>query len=257
MKVKVCLSGGGTRGFAHLGVVAALQEANVEIAYISGTSSGAMAGAFLAAGYKPEEILKFFSNQTLLGLMNGAFSTGLFTMEKNVAKFFRKHLPEKFEDLKIKLWVNATDLLKGRTVFFNEGDLIIPLVGSSSIPGMFKPLRYQGYLLCDGGALNNLPIEPLLPFSEPLIAVHVNPVGRVAAPKSTWATLERSFQLSVYSNVCERKKLCPLIIEPPKLKNYKVFDYKKAEEIYKIGYEYTHAHVKDILFKIKAQSINL
>ncbi|CAN5631552.1 patatin-like phospholipase family protein [soil metagenome] len=245
MKINICLSGGGARGFAHLGIIHAIQEMGIGINAISGTSAGSIAGAFVAAGYSPEETKTYFIKQKLFSYLSGAFNTGLLNMDK-AAKFYKQYLPATFEELSIELFVGATDLLKGETVIFHSGPLIKPIVGASSIPGLFRPVSFDGKLLLDGGILNNLPLEPLLNLPAPILGIHVNPVAEISAPKTTWGILERTFLLGVLSNSVQRFHRCDLLLEPPKLRDYKVFDYKKGEEIYKIGYDYGISQEKKI-----------
>jgi NTE family protein len=246
MKVQLCLSCGGARGFAHLGVIQALSEMGFEFERISATSAGAMAGSFIAAGFAPQDVLELFIKNQLFKMFSSAFNRGLLKMD-GFEKLLQTHLPEDFNDLKIPFIVGATDLLKGNTVFFSEGKIAPVIMGASSIPGLFKPVSYLDYLLVDGGVLNNLPVEPLKKYQGPIVGVHVNPVGVIPAPTSTFAILERSFHLSVFSNTVYREKECALFIEPSGLKYTKVFDYKKAKEIYKAGYEEVVSRADEIL----------
>lgn len=236
MKIQLCLSGGGARGFAHLGVVQALYELGFDICRISGTSAGAMAGSFLAAGISPEEVRDIFMKRQLFRMFSGAFNTGLLKMD-GIEKLVNQYVPRDFSALKIPLIISATDILMGKTVYFSEGPLAPVVAGASSIPGLFKPVVHEQYLLVDGGVLNNLPAEPLKKHPLPVFGIHVNPVGEIERPRTTWAVLERTFHLGVYSNTVNRAGLCEVLIEPHALKRYKVFDYEKGAEIYRIGYD--------------------
>jgi NTE family protein len=256
MNINLVLSGGGSRGFAHLGAVKALLEIGIQPIRYSGTSAGAIAGTFLAAGYNSDEILKLFIEKKLFKMFRGSFSRGLLGMG-SIEKFFRDNLPENFQDLKLPIYVSATDIVSGTSSYFNEGELIKPLLGSCAIPGLFKPVEFGTSLLVDGGVLNNLPLEPLLPFTEHMFAIHVNPVHREDPPKSTWTVLERTFQLGVYSNVKDRIKECNCVIEPAKLHQYKVFDYSHAKEIYKIGYDEVMFHKDRILYVLNMDKVSL
>ncbi|MBK7963958.1 MAG: patatin-like phospholipase family protein [Bacteroidetes bacterium] len=229
MKVQLCLSGGGARGFAHLGVVEALNEMGVEVSRISGTSAGAMAGAFLAAGYDPRLVLELLIEHKIFRMFRGAFNGGLLKMNK-VEAFLDQYLPITFADLKLPMYIAVTDLLSGKVYFMNEGNIKQIILGSCSIPGLFKPVNYNQMLLVDGGVLNNLPIEPLQNYKDPIFGVHVNPVGELPKISSTWSVLERAFHLCVFSNTVYREAKCDLLIEPQALMNTKVFDYKKSKD---------------------------
>jgi len=235
MSVQLCLSGGGTRGFAHLGVAEALLELDITVCRYSGTSSGAIAAAFLAAGYHPLEIMEIFESHKLMQLFGGAFQGGLLKMD-GMQKMLEHYLPVSFEQLPTPLFVAATDLVLGRTVYIGKGPLFPVLLGSASIPGLFRPVAVGEYLLADGGILNNLPIEPLLDSPVPVVGVHCNPVGRWEPKMSAMSILERSFHLGVYSNTLLREHRCRVYIEPEGLRGVKVYDYSHSRDIYESGY---------------------
>ena len=145
------------------------------------------------------------------------------------------------------LYISATNFEEGKTVYFNTGKLIPTLLASTSVPVLFRPIKYDGKMLLDGGILNNLPVEPFLDGKLPIVGVHVNPVQTVAIITSAMRIMERSFNLAVYSNVIERKKKCTLVIEPPALSDYSVYAYSKADEIFKIGFDYAMQQRQEVL----------
>jgi NTE family protein len=243
---RLVLSGGGSRGIAHLGIVSALLEIGVVPTAYSGTSAGAVAAAFLCNGYHPEEILTFMLAQKPIRLASTAFSSGLLSTRK-LEKFFDKLLPAAFEDLKLPLAVVATDLISGTSITFSKGDLIPVLGGSCAVPGLFRPVTYGNYMLVDGGLLNNMPIEAIPEADGKLIGVHVNPVSTVEPPPSAFRILERSFHLGVYSNTMHRALLVDCYIEPPALAQYRVFDFSNIRQVYMTGYEYVHENKKQVL----------
>ena len=244
--INLALSGGGIRGLAHLGVIKMLHEMGVQINHISGTSSGAIVGAFIAGGYSPEEGLNIFIKQKMFSKVRITLKPGLLKMDK-MESFYLNHFPHNsFEGLGKKLTVSATDIISAQTIYFSSGALILPLIASSSVPVIFKPVEYKNFKLLDGGLLNNLPVEPLLQDKLPIIGVHVNPVAAVDNFTNTFRVMERSFNLAVYGNVIERMRLCDLVIEPPELQKFSVYQFSKAEEIFKIGYDYAKSIAKKI-----------
>src|ERR1700739_1661893 len=123
------LSGGGCRGFAHLGVVKALQEHGIYPSEISGTSAGAIAGAFIAQGYTMDEIKEIFIKNVGLTLFawNG-FNMGLMSM-KRIQAFIHNNLRYKtFEELELPLYITATNFINGKQAIFTSGDLIHPII---------------------------------------------------------------------------------------------------------------------------------
>ena len=234
------------RGFAHWGVIKFLDEMGVQIDRLSGTSSGAVAAAFIARGYTPDECKHVFIKEKLFRKLRGTLRPGIFKMD-GFTPFLQAHFQkDSFDSLSKKLTVSATDIVSGKTIYFTEGELIRPLMGACSIPVLFKPVEYRKYLLLDGGLLNNLPVEPLLEYKLPIIGVHVNPVAIDTNFSNTLKVMERSFNLAIYTNVEERKRHCDLVIEPPALNKFSVHQYSKAEEIFLIGYEYGKSIAKQI-----------
>ena len=240
MRIGVALSGGAVHGVAHLGVLKAFDELQIPLHIISGVSSGAIAGAFYAAGYTPEEIFKMVAALSLRRLMRPAFSkTGLIQLDQ-LEKEFRKYLGAiTFEDLKLPLIIGATDLRQGTNVYFSTGDLIKPLVATSVVPIICKPLEYQNYLLVDGGLTNNLPVDCIINEADFRIGVHVNPLNRQVALTSFRSIFERTCQLAINNNVQQRMPLCDLLIEPPELKHYSLLNLRQARAMFEAGYVHT------------------
>jgi len=240
--LSLALSGGGARGIAHLGVLAALDELALPVGRLAGVSSGAIAGAFYAAGFAPREILRLFQSVSVVRLTRPVFGRrGLLGLEA-VEQLLARHLGASltFEDLRLPLTLAATDLVVGETVYFSQGPLLPPLLASSAVPIIYRPVEYQGRLLVDGGLLNNLPVEPLLgqPGSAPVVGVHCNPLNREATLPTLRRVLERTLQLAINSNTLARQAQCTLLLEPPALLAYRPLDYRKAAELFEIGYRY-------------------
>src|SRR5579871_1099625 len=121
MKVGIALSGGGARGVAHIGVLKALEEMNVEISVISGTSAGSIVGSLYSYGYRPDEILSIVQNVSLFKSMRPSWtSTGLLSLE-GLGHELIKHMPENnFSALKLPLTIAATDIKRGEIVHFTS-----------------------------------------------------------------------------------------------------------------------------------------
>lgn len=161
-EISLVLSGGGIKGIAHLGLLAALQDHNIAVSAISGSSSGALVGALYASGASIDSILEFFNSYSIFQPFNfslnkpGVFNTNRY---KNI---LIANLPETFEDLKIPLYVCSSDLNSGLPVYFSEGDLILPVLSSCAVPLLFTPVEISGSKYTDGGVTDNFPIDPLM-----------------------------------------------------------------------------------------------
>ena len=237
----LALSGGGARGIAHLGVLAALDELQLPVAQLAGVSSGAIAGVFYAAGFAPREILRLLMGTNVFRLTRPAFSRfGLFHLDA-VEQLLARHLGTNinFEDLRLPVTLVATDLMVGESVYFNAGPLLPPLLASSAVPILYRPVEYQGRQLVDGGLLNNLPVEPLLDQAGlRVVGVHCNPINPEARIPTFRRLIERTLHLAINANTAARKSRCHLLLEPPELRHYRPLGYKRGPELFDIGYRY-------------------
>lgn len=252
MKIGLALSGGGARGIAHLGVLKALDELEIKVDMISGVSSGAIAGVLYAAGFTPDQILQMIKELSIFKIVRPAFGKiGLLHLEE-VEKLYNRHLGAgvKFEDLNIPVVISATEMNEGVTAYFSTGELIKPLLASSAVPILYHPIEYQGKLLNDGGLLNNLPVDPLHTNCDVKLAVHVNPVNHQAHVTTLRGMIERTVLLAINNNVKLRMHMCDLLLEPQELKYYRLTNFRKADEIFDIGYRYTlqmEKHLRQLL----------
>jgi len=177
MKISLVLSGGGARGYAHIGVIKELKKNGFKIISIAGTSIGALIGALEACGkldiyenwvksIEVIDLLQFLSNPFLKsGWLNG---DRIFNKIKELVGEY------KIEDLPIKFTAVATDLNKKKEVWFQKGPLWDAVKASASIPGIFQPVKIKNMLLVDGGVLNIMPIAPVMSdMSDLIIAVNL------------------------------------------------------------------------------------
>jgi NTE family protein len=245
-KTGIVLSGGGARGFSHLGVLQALNESGIFPDVISGTSIGAIVGSLYADGHKPREILKLISKNSRLDYFSFTMPKEGLLQISGVVKILKETLSAKtFEELKIPLFVSATDLNNGKIVSFSKGELLRPIIASASIPVLFKPLVIDKISYVDGGVMDNLPIEPIEKLCEKIIGSFVNPVGYEERFTSLIDIAARTFHLSMYKDTLEKQGRFTLLIAPPELKNFPLLHPGNAEELFKIGYNKTRKVLKD------------
>lgn len=251
-KIGLVLSGGGARGFAHLGFLKVIDELHLKPAAISGVSSGAIFGALYSYGKTPDEILELAKKHSYFGVSNFLWrKEGLFSME-TIRKILAETIPENsFECLKIPLYVNATDFLHNKTIFFSSGELINPLIASASFPVLFEPVSIENSKLVDGGLLDNFPVEPLLDNCDKIIGSHVNrlePINDIHARFSKALMIERCFHLAIANSVYSKARLCDIFIEPH-LNTFGLFRMKNIEQIFEIGY-HTASKEKDKILRL-------
>jgi NTE family protein len=244
-KTGLVLSGGGARGFAHLGVIIALNEAGIYPQVISGTSAGALIGVLYADGYTPADILNMLNANTSFHYIRPTVPREGLLQISGIIRILKDNLRAKnFEELKIPLIVAATNLNRGQIVYFSSGELLQPVIASASIPVLFKPVIINKEYYVDGGVLDNLPIKPIEDNCNYKIGSFVNPTGYEPNITSLIQIAERTFLLNVAKEVLEKESRFNLFIAPQELKNYKILDPEKSEEMFQIGYKATKNKLK-------------
>ncbi|TAL80171.1 MAG: patatin [Bacteroidetes bacterium] len=245
-KVGLVLSGGGARGFAHLGLIQALNEAGIFPEVISGTSAGAIVGVLYADGYSPKEILRLLNPNSRLDFMRPTLPREGLLQINGIIKILKTNLSAKtFKELKLKLYVTATDMNNGKAVYFSEGELLDPVIASASIPVLFQPVIIDKIQYVDGGVLDNLPVMPIENNCKILIGSFVNPVGYIDKISGLISIAERTFMLSMSKEIIEKAKKFDLFVAPPELGNYKILNREKAAELFKVGYKAAKEKLKE------------
>jgi NTE family protein len=240
MKRGLVLSGGGARGICHLGVIKALEEFNVQIDFISGTSAGTITGCLYSYGYKPEEILQIIASASFSKTLRLAWTwMGLLSID-GLRHLLIKHIPENsFDALKIPVTIAATEIKKGKIEYFTQGELIPAILASCCVPAVFNPVQYNGGLYVDGGVLDNLPVKGISDKCDFIIGSHCNFIRSDVDLKNFRSVIERTLLMAISGNTTVSKTLCNVLIEPPDVGKYSGFDLSKAKEIFEVGYRYT------------------
>jgi NTE family protein len=241
------LSGGGTRGFAHIGVLKALNESGIFPDVISGSSAGALIGVLYADGYSPEDIFKLMNATSRLHYIRPTVPREGLLQISGIERILKENLhAQRFEELKIALYVTATDLNNGKAEYFSEGNLLNTVIASASIPVLFNPVIINNIYYVDGGVLDNLPVKPIEDKCDFLIGSSVNATGYEPTVKSLVQIAERAFFLSMSREVAEKAKKFDVFIAPIELKDYKILDPEKAAEVLDIGYNATMEKLRNI-----------
>jgi NTE family protein len=245
MKIGLVLSGGGARGVAHAGVIQALEEFGLRFNVIAGTSAGSIIGSLYAYGYRPQEIIQLISSTSFLRSIRPAWKmTGLFSMEILHGALV-KYMPENnFNALKIPVTIAATDIRKGKAVYFTEGELFPAIMSSCCVPAVFNPVDFNGSLYVDGGITDNLPAASIRNKCDLLIGSHCNHISPDFDVKNFRTVIERSLLMAINGNTIISKGLCNVLIEPPGVGKVSGFDVSKAKDLYEIGYRFTIENFK-------------
>ncbi len=162
--VGLVLSGGGARGFAHIGVVRALREAGQPIDCVGGTSIGAIIGAGVAADWSHEEMLETYRRAFVVGrpLHDYTFPFVSLTRGLRVSRLLRREFDTRdIEDLVLPFYCVTTNLTAGRARVHRSGPLWLWLRAGCAIPGVLPPVFHHGEVIVDGAVINNLPVDPM------------------------------------------------------------------------------------------------
>lgn len=236
----VALSGGGARGFAHIGVLKALEEHGLKPDVIAGVSAGAIVAVLYSAGMPFEEMLKLFSKTSFSDYaefkMRGG---GFFKLDR-----FRKHIMDaigaryhRIEDLNIPTYLGVTNLDAGEAEVLSSGPLGDAMIASCSIPILFRPVKINGKRYVDGGVLRNVPTRVVRDKCDFLIGVNCSTLCTNDKIKDTVMDIGmRTYSLMTRFHQKEDMKLCDLAIELPEIANYRVFNLKNIREVYIRGY---------------------
>ncbi|MEA2041635.1 MAG: patatin-like phospholipase family protein [Bacteroidota bacterium] len=239
-KYGLVLGGGGTRGFAHLGVLKALRERGIIPDIISGASAGSIVGALIADGKTEDEAFEFFKKKSIFEFSKFRFPRqGFFSLSglrKNLEEFLSVH---NIEDLSIPLYISVSNLYTGKAEYLNSGSVSDTVVASSSIPVLFTPVTIKNELYVDGGLVDNLPLKPLKDICEYIIVVSLIPVNENHKVNGIRSIISRIAEMVTNNNLNNEKADADLIIEPPELSKYEYLSSKRADKVFEIGYEYT------------------
>ena len=269
LKVALVLSGGGAKGYAHLGVLRVLEKEDIKIDYIAGTSIGALVGTLYSIGYSIDEIKKVLDNLNIESFLeSGADLTGLDLDKKETLKKYSfyinfdnelnyslpkglreteelylvvKNLLKNYENTKnfnnfpIPLRVVATNLNTGETKSFSEGDIAKILTASMAIPTIFEPVEVNGALYVDGLVSRNLPVEEAYDMGADLVIA--SDVGTPVVKKDNYNILSVLNQMiaiqSSYITKDSKEKATVLI--SPDIKNISATDTTKRKDLIELG----------------------
>ncbi len=237
-KIGLALSGGGAKGFAHIGVFKLLEECGVKPDIISGTSAGSLLGVLFADGYSADEIKNMFVGREFSEFAQLQIpKSGLFSYDR-FQEFLKRHLRTKrIEDLPIPAVIVATDLDRGSSHEFRSGPIVEAVTASCCMPIVFSPMLIDGVHYVDGGLFRNFPVSTIRGECEYVIGVNVSPLIPQRYRQTLLHIAERTYHYVFKANAIEDRKLCDILIEVKKAGLYKTFDLENVDLISDIGYE--------------------
>ncbi len=249
IRIGITLSGGGARGFAHIGVLQALEEEDIYPDVICGTSAGAIIGALYAYGYNPDEIRQIAEQSNIRKVFRLVLPRRGLSSQDYVLKQLEQYIPENnFTCLQRKFFVGVTNLNAGKHEIWDSGPLHDLVLASSAVPGVFQPIEINGKYYVDGGVMNNMPAHPIRHLCDFLVAS--NAVTKVEKSREELnglkSILARVFEISLWYRSRLHYDACDLVIEPSGLNNYHIFNFSKSNLITQLGYDAAKIRLKEM-----------
>jgi NTE family protein len=237
-KTGLVLSGGGTRGFAHIGALKALEEDGIRPDVVSGTSVGSIVGAMYADGFTPDRMLEIFRKYSIFRLSRPSFSRRGFLNFGGLKKGIMRHLSvHTFEELNVPLYVCIANLSTGEVEYVHQGPLPDVLTASASIPILYAPVRIRDELYIDGAVFDNFPVKPIRDQCERIIGINIMPAGPPQKLKNFRRTSMRIFQLLMNAADSDSWQECDILIEPEGIAEFGYLKHRQGMQMFNIGYE--------------------
>ncbi len=248
--IALVLSGGGVKGYAHIGLLKALEENGVFPNIISGTSFGAIVGAYYCASFPADEIFKILKKIKFIDPFSLTFKkAGIINIEK-LTDFYKKDFPvNTFESLDRKLFVTSSEMNTNKAVVHDSGALVKKVLASACFPGVYAPVSIDGQYHMDGGITCNFPAEPIQKLEAIKIGSYVCYVGDRESKKlnSTLRMLVRSSQMMLWHMSEPKFSQMDYMFCPEALSNIGFFDGRKIQEAFELGYEHARNNMSQIL----------
>ncbi|MEI6678750.1 MAG: patatin-like phospholipase family protein [Mariniphaga sp.] len=289
-KVGLVLSGGGAKGLAHIGVIRALEENNIPINYIAGTSMGAIIGGLYAAGYSPDEMVTLFKSEDFKMWSSGTIPPKYIYYFKQLDEnpsFIDLDFDRKEDKMKLLLPTNiipsgqmdfgfmelfsppnalannnfnnlfvpfrcvATDIYRNEQVVFRKGDLGLAIRASMTFPFYFKPIEIDSVLLFDGGLVNNFPTNVMIQEFKPDFIIGSAVDIKDKKPKNDDLLLQIENMMVRKTNYLIADSLGITINSP--VNHIALFDFERLEETEKTGYESALAQMENIKSRVTSR----
>ncbi|MDX1629369.1 MAG: patatin-like phospholipase family protein [Fulvivirga sp.] len=291
-KVAVVLSGGGAKGLAHVGVLKLLEENNIPIDYLVGTSMGGIVGGLYAAGYSVDEIEAMLLSDDFQRWVNGDFEKGynyFYSKEEPDASFLSLKLSldstmhatfasslaseltlnfeliEKFtkpaaaanynfDSLFVPLRIMAADIFTQKAIAIDSGSLSSAVRATFSVPFFYKPIRFKGKYLFDGGIYNNFPVDVARETFSPDVIIGVNVASKVFneyPEKRDEELITRSLLFMLLDKSDPESIPESGVYIEPDLEGYNAFDFDQVKALMDSGYSAAARQLGEINSKIE------
>ena len=251
-KLGLALSGGGTRGFAHIGVLRAFEEEHIHFDCVAGTSAGSLFGSMYCAGVTCEQMIEVSKQVKKRDIVGSLF---IHSDSANIAKVANRLLEDRtFADLSVPFACVAVDISDGQEVILTQGSVAKAVSASCAVPIVFTPVEMDGMVLVDGGLLNNMPADVCRSMgAEIVIGVDLNcHRGSGTTSRKLKDTLLATWSIATKSSMFKGHHNSDLVIEP-ELLEFKNTSLKHVDEMVEEGYRAAKEKMEEIkeLLQIK------
>ncbi len=266
VNVALVLGSGGFRGSAHIGVIEVLEEHEVPIDLIVGSSAGSFVGAFYAdnpdAKQLKEKLMAANYNQlidtSILSTIKAPFYPTGPVKGKALQKYMLANMQAKdFEELQIPLLITTTSIVNNKLEIMQTGPIIPAVHASMALPPYFAPVNFYENSYVDGGILAPIPVEAAKQYQpKVIIAVDICKKPSLVEPENAFQITSRAIDLSRYELAYEQAKAADIVISP-EIRGYGTFDDKSVHEYYDAGRRAALNHIaeiKDLLLKFQTQA---
>ncbi len=255
-KIGLALSSGGAKGLAHIGVIKSLVKNNIPIDFIAGSSAGSLIGGLYAATKDIEKIEKIAKKLTYKDLIkifyDPSLKSGLITGNKTIQFLEDNFGKYTIKKLKIPFKAIATDIISGKTIAINSGNLAKAIRASSSIPFLYQPIKYGKYYLIDGGTSCPMPVDIVKDMgADKIIAVNLEgysfkkKIYKKFKKISVITTLKSTLNLMLHHLSRGNLEKADITITP-EITNVPLTKFVNGEDLISIGEKATETIIDDI-----------
>ena len=249
LKIGLALSGGTAKSVGHVGAIKAIEESDIDIDFIAGTSGGAIAATAYAAGRSLTEMESVANELTWGKLASIKFSRLGFVSSENIYDLMIKQFDGdiEFSELKLPCSVLGTDLHTGLKHVFNSGSVAKAVQISCSLPHFFLPIEHENKMLIDGGLSEYLPIQTTRDMgAQFVIGVNLgSQTGDYNKPKHILQLFMQVNNLVAKQNMRRSVEYADYLIEPD-LTEFSAFDFDNSEKLIELLYDLTKSQIDDI-----------
>ncbi len=253
-RIGLALGGGAARGFAHIGVIQALEESGIRPDLVVGTSAGSLVAALYAAGLRSPELIRLADSMDEASITDWAFPGRGLIRGEALARFVREHTGGRnIEQMALPLGIVATDLDSGAPILFQRGDAGLAVRASSAVPAVFQPVKIGAREYVDGGLVSPVPVRFARQMgAELVIAVDISAVPEGNATGDPVRMLLQTFAIMGRSINQFELREADLVLRP-KLPGVSGADFAARKRVIQAGREAALAALPDLRAKLAAR----